>query len=106
MTDGARRVLDLFLDPPAEAEWRPVLRACLACLRHTAAGLARCTALPFGAVKRAAMRATFPLIRVVRPMLPAKYRFIAPYTDFLFRRRGVDPGGDVAEARKRAGIRL
>ena len=26
VTDGARRVLDLFLHPPEEAEWRPILR--------------------------------------------------------------------------------
>ena len=26
VTEGARRVLDLFFEPPPEAEWRPVLR--------------------------------------------------------------------------------
>ena len=52
------------------------------------------------------MRATFPAIRAVRPHLPPKYRFIAPYTEFLVRQRGGDPQVDLAEVRKRAGIRL
>ncbi len=62
--------------------------------------------LPFGAVKRGAMRAAFPAIRLVRPILPPKLRFIQPYNDFLLRRRGHEPGEEVARARKRAGIRL
>jgi hypothetical protein len=62
--------------------------------------------LPFGPWKQAAMRATFPAIKAVRPLLPSRYRFIAPYTDHVLRRRGIDPGSGLAEARKRAGIRL
>jgi hypothetical protein len=61
--------------------------------------------LPFGAGRRAALRATFPAIRAVRPLLPARYRFIAPYAELMLRRRGLDPVG-LTEARKRAGIRL
>jgi hypothetical protein len=52
------------------------------------------------------MRATFPLIRAARPLLPARYRFIAPYTEFLMRRRGADPGVGSSEVRRRVGIRL
>ena len=59
-----------------------------------------------GPVRRQAMRATFAATRLVRPLLPHRYRFIAPYTDHMLRRRGIDPGSDLAEARKRAGIRL
>jgi uncharacterized protein (DUF2236 family) len=107
VTDGARRVLDLFIEPPGEAQWRPVLRGVSRLAYGTLPpGIREMYGLPFGPVKRAAMRATFPLIRAGRPLLPGKYRFIAPYTDFLSRQRGIDPGGDVAEARKRAGIRL
>ena len=42
VTDGARRVLDLFFDPPEEAEWRPVLRGVSRlALRHAARRHAR-----------------------------------------------------------------
>ena len=62
--------------------------------------------MPFGAAEAGAMRASFPAIRAARPLLPPKYRFIAPYTEFLMRQQGIDPGVDLAEARKRVGIRL
>jgi uncharacterized protein (DUF2236 family) len=107
VTDGARRVLDLFIEPPKEAQWRPVLRGVSRLAYGTLpAGLREMYGLPFGPWKRRAMRATFPVIRAVRPLLPPKYRFIAPYTDHMLRRRGVDPGSGLAEARKSAGIRL
>jgi uncharacterized protein (DUF2236 family) len=107
VTEGARRVLELFFDPPEEADWRPVLRLVSRLAYGTLpAGLREMYAVPFGAVKRGAMRASFPLIRVARPLLPPKYRFIAPYTEFLMRQQGLDPGVDLAEARKRVGIRL
>ncbi|MGZ8631458.1 MAG: oxygenase MpaB family protein [Actinomycetota bacterium] len=107
VTEGARKVLGLFLDPPEEAEWRPVLRGVSRLAYGTLPdGIREMYGLPFGPVKHAAMRATFPLIRTVRPVLPPKYRFIAPYTEFLMRQRGLDPRVDIAEARKRVGIRL
>jgi uncharacterized protein (DUF2236 family) len=107
VTDGARRVLDLFFDPPQEAEWRPVLRGVSRLAYGTLpGGIREMYGMPFGASKRAAMRASFPLIRATRPLLPPKYRFIAPYTEFLMRQQGIDPGVDLAEARKRVGIRL
>jgi len=107
VTDGARRVLDLFFDPPQEAEWRPVLRGVSRLAYGTLPdGIREMYGMPFGVWKRAAMRASFPLIRATRPLLPPKYRFIAPYTEFLMRQQGIDPGVDLAEARKRVGIRL
>lgn len=107
VTDGARRVLDLFFDPPAEADWRPVLRGVSRLAFGTLpAHIREMYGVPFGSLKRASMHATFPLIRASRPLLPPKYRFIAPYTEFLMRQRGLDPGVDLAEARKRVGIRL
>ena len=107
VTDGARRVLDLFFDPPQEAEWRPVLRGVSRLAYGTLPeGIREMYGMPFGALKRGAMRASFPVIRAARPLLPPKYRFIAPYTEFLMRQQGIDPGIDLAEARKRVGIRL
>ena len=107
VTDGARRVLDLFFDPPREAEWRPVLRGVSRLAYGTLPdGIREMYDVPFGPVKQATMRAAFPTIRAVRPLLPPKYRFIAPYTEFLLRRRGIDPEVDLAEVRKRVGIRL
>jgi uncharacterized protein (DUF2236 family) len=106
VTDAARRVARLFEDPPAEAEWRPVLGVV--------------SKLAFGALpptvreqygfrmtpaRRVAMRATFAALRTLRPALPARYRYIAPYQDWLARRRGRN-GGLTEEARRRAGIRL
>ena len=94
VTEGARRVLELFLDPPEEAEWRPVLRGRVAPrVRHAARGAsARCTACRCRAreadgdardVRRRSER--------LRPLLPPKYRFIAPYTEWRLRQRGIDP---------------
>jgi len=107
VTEGARRVLDLFFDPPEEAEWRPVLRGVSRLAYGTLPeGIREMYGMSFGAVKRTAMRATFPVIRAARPLLPPKYRFIAPYSEFLLRQRGIDPEVDQAEVRKRVGIRL
>jgi len=106
VTDGARKVLDLFLDPPEEAEWRPILRGVSRLAYGTLpAGVREMYGLPFGPVKEAAMSATFPLIRATRPLLPPMFRYIAPYQDHLLRERGIEPR-DVDEARRRVGIRL
>ena len=107
VTDGARRVLDLFFDPPPEAEWRPILRGVSRLAYGTLPPVVReMYGLEFGPLERAAMRASFPLIRAARPLLPPKYRFIQPYIDFLLRRKGIEPGDQVAQARKRVGVRL
>jgi uncharacterized protein (DUF2236 family) len=107
VTDGARRVLDLFFEPPAEAEWRPVLRGVSRLAYGTLPpGVREMYGMPFGPVKRGAMRAGFPVIRAARPLLPPKFRFIAPYQDFLLRQRGIEPGDQIAKARREVGIRL
>jgi uncharacterized protein (DUF2236 family) len=107
VTEGARKVLDLFFDPPRQADWRPVLRGVSRLAYGTLPPrIQEMYGMPFGALKRGAMRATFPAIRTLRPALPPKYRYIAPYSEFLMRQRGLDPGVDLAEARKRVGIRL
>jgi uncharacterized protein (DUF2236 family) len=107
VTDAARRVAALFRSPPPEAEWRPILWGVS---RLAFATLPEPLLAPFGIsvgpAKRAAMAATFAATRTVRPLLPARYRFIAPYHEWLLRRRGSEPGGLVERARRRAGIRL
>jgi uncharacterized protein (DUF2236 family) len=107
VTEGARRVYELFLDPPEEAEWRPVLRGVSRLAFGTLPPLLREQyGVPMSAAKRAAMTATFAAIRAGRPLLPAKLRYIAPYQDWLLRQRGIDPGTNAAEVRKSLGIRL
>lgn len=107
VTEGARRVLDLFFDPPEEAEWRPVLRGVSRLAYGTLpAGIRAMYGLPFGRVRSAAMWASFPAIRSVRPLLPDKYRFIAPYAEYLLRQRGIDVEGETDRVRRSVGIRL
>jgi uncharacterized protein (DUF2236 family) len=107
VTDAARAVADLFFHPPADAQWRPILRgvsrlafATLPPALRTAYGIR------LGVEGRAATRATFAATRVLRPLLPPKLRYIAPYQEWRLRRRGREPSQEVVEARRRAGIRL
>ncbi len=105
VTPGARRVYELFRDPPREAEWRPVLGGVSRLAFGTLPGPVRemyGIALP--PAKRAAMRATFAAIRAGRPLLPPKFRYIAPYHAWLRGRRGLDPDAD--RSRRALGIRL
>lgn len=107
VTESARKVAELFYRPPAEADWRPVLKG--------VSRLAFATLPPplreefgigLGPVKRAAMGATLAATRLIRPLLPPKIRFIAPYQEWRLRQRGIEPTREVEEARRRAGIRL
>jgi uncharacterized protein (DUF2236 family) len=106
VTEAARRVASLFEEPPAEAEWRPVLKV--------VSRLAFGTLVPpvremygFGMspARRAAMAATFATLKAIRPALPERYRYIAPYQDWLAARRG-RTAGLTRQARRRMGIRL
>jgi uncharacterized protein (DUF2236 family) len=107
VTPGARRVYQLFLDPPPEAEWRPVLAGVSRLAFGTLSPLLReMYGVPMGPAKAAAMHATFAAIRAGRPLLPPKYRFIAPYQAWLRRQRGEDVRPDVERARRSVGIRL
>ncbi len=79
VTDAARDVARLFRRPPPEAEWRPVLRA----VSWWAFGnlpdpLRRAYGVRWNAVKEAAMRANLMGVRVLRPALPGRFRFILP----------------------------
>jgi uncharacterized protein (DUF2236 family) len=107
VTEGARRVLDLFLDPPREAEWRPILpgvaRLAIATLP---AAVREMYGFDLSPAKKFAAKATFTAMRWGRPILPPKFRFIAPYQEWRLRERGVEVTPGVERARERFGIRL
>jgi uncharacterized protein (DUF2236 family) len=89
VTDGAEKVADIFHHPPHEAEWKPVLRAVAWWAFGTLPPAIRAMyGVPWGPAKQAALRANLALVRVTRPLLPAKVRFIMPYADGLARLRG------------------
>jgi uncharacterized protein (DUF2236 family) len=107
VSDAARRVARLFFDPPRDAQWRPVLRA----IAHLGFGtlppeLRRGYGFSFGASKRAAMRGGFAAMRLLRPLLPARYRFIAPYQQWRRRRRGRGETDSGDAMRRSLGISL
>ncbi len=107
VTDAARAVAELFYHPPADAQWRPILkgvsRLAFATLPPT---LRRDYGIGLGIGKRAAMRTSFAATKALRPLLPPKFRYIAPYQEWRLRRRGIEPAAALVEARRRAGIRL
>jgi uncharacterized protein (DUF2236 family) len=79
--DSALRLAEIFRNPPPEAEWRPVLRAVAWWAFGT---LPPKTREDFGVRwnggKEAALRANLGLVKLTRPLLPRKYRYIEPYT--------------------------
>jgi uncharacterized protein (DUF2236 family) len=106
VTDSARRVARLFEDPPSEAEWRPVLglvsRLAFATLPPP---IREQYGFELTPARRAAVRATFASLRALRPLLPPRYRYIAPYQDWLAWRLGRD-ATSTERAYRQAGIRL
>ena len=107
VTEGARRVYDLFLHPPAEAEWRAILPGVSRLAFATLPGPVReMYGIGMTPAKSAALRATFASIRAVRPFLPARVRYLAPYNEWRLRQRGHEVGPGVAEHRRSLGIRL
>jgi uncharacterized protein (DUF2236 family) len=98
VTDAARRVADLFVDPPEEAQWRPVLKGVSRLAFDTLPPDVRdLYGVRFGSAERVAMRATLVATRALRPLLPPKYRYIAPYQEWLRARSGRRP--DVASSK-------
>jgi uncharacterized protein (DUF2236 family) len=107
VTDAARAVADLFFHPPADAQWRPILRGVSRLAFATLPpGLREAYGIRLGSGRHAATRATFAATKALRPLLPPKFRYIAPYQEWRMRRRGRERTAEVVEARRRAGIRL
>ena len=106
VTDAARRVAELFLHPPAEAQWRFVLRGVSRLAFATLPpGLRAQYGVPTNPVKRAAMRATFAAARAGRPLLPPRLRFIAPYQEWRRPPNGPGAHGPSSRTRDRAATR-
>jgi uncharacterized protein (DUF2236 family) len=104
VTDAARSVAGLFLDPPPDAQWRPVLRTVARLAFGTLPPEVRAGyQLPRRPAERAIRHATFAVMRAGRPLLPAKFRYIAPYQSWR-RGRMLDDPSEPERARSR-GIR-
>jgi len=104
VTDAARSVAGLFFEPPPDAQWRPVLKAVARLAFGTLPPDVReGYGFPFRWGRRAQMRGTFAALRAARPLLPAKFRFIAPYQGWRSRQRGHDK---TDAPRRSLGIRL
>jgi uncharacterized protein (DUF2236 family) len=107
VTDNARRVAELFLDPPPEADWRPVLRGVSRLAFATLPPLVReMYGFPLGVAREAAVDATLAATRLVRPFLPPRYRYLAPYNVWRRRQQGKLVPDDIERARRSVGIRL
>jgi len=84
VTPAALRLAEIFRNPPVEAEWRPVLRA----VAWWAFGslppkLREGYGVQWNPAKEAALRTNLGLVRLMRPLLPPKFRFIEPYNQWL-----------------------
>ncbi len=107
VTDNARKVAQLFLKPPSEAEWRPVLMGVSRLAFATLPPLMReMYGFSYGPVRQAAVDAALAATRVARPFLPPKYRYLAPYDEWRRRQRGKTVPDQVERARRSLGIRL
>ena len=107
VTESAQRVADLFMEPPREAEWRPVLRGVSRLAFGTLPpALREMYGVRLGPAKESVMGATFAATRLLRPALPTRFRYIAPYQEWRLRRRGRDPGRMTERGRRSVGIRI
>lgn len=107
ITRGARRVAELFLEPPREAEWRPVLKGVARLAFATLPpGVRELYGFDVGPVKERAARATLRAVRYLRPLLPPRYRYIAPYAEWRARQRGRCGPSEIERVRRAVGIRL
>lgn len=77
--DAARRVADLVGDPPPQAEWRPVLRAVSWWAFGTLPPRLRAMyGVTWGPGRAAALRASLAALRLGRPAIPRRFRWILP----------------------------
>jgi uncharacterized protein (DUF2236 family) len=79
VTDASSRVADLFRRPPPDAEWRPVLRAVAWWAFGTLpARLRSMYGLRWGPLSEARLRASLGALKVARPVIPRRFRWILP----------------------------
>jgi uncharacterized protein (DUF2236 family) len=88
VTPAARRVAALFRDPPQGAEWRPVLRA----VAWWAFGslpprLRSMYGIQWGPAREAWLRGTLGALRLARPAIPRRFRWILPAQEASARAR-------------------
>ena len=107
VTDAARRVAGLFFDPPRGAQWRPILRLVARLAVATLPAEVRDGyEIPYGVGARSGGRAAFSAMRALRPLLPPRYRFIAPYQRWKRGETGHSPTDELVRFRRSLGIRL
>lgn len=79
VTDASREVAGMFRSPPEDAEWRPVLRAVSWWGFGTLPEPVRTEyGVRWNLPREAALRGTLRWLRLARPLIPPRYRFIAP----------------------------
>ena len=79
VTDAARAVASLFKNPPPEAEWRPVLRAVSRWAFGTLPPRLRAQyGVPWTPAHDAMKALTLGSVRLLRPALPRRVRYIQP----------------------------
>jgi uncharacterized protein (DUF2236 family) len=79
VTDASRRVAGLFRHPPPEAEWRPVLRAVAWWAFGTLPPRVRAMyGVRWGPAREAWLSASLRGLRLVRPGIPRRFRWILP----------------------------
>jgi uncharacterized protein (DUF2236 family) len=79
VTDASFRVADLFHRPPPDAEWRPVLRAVAWWAFGTLpARLRSMYGVRWGPLSEARLRASLAALKVARPVIPRRFRWILP----------------------------
>ncbi len=107
VTDNALKVADLFLHPPQQADWRPVLVGVSRLAFATLPSLVReMYGFSLGPVRQAAVDTTLAATKFARPMLPPKFRYLAPYDVWRRRRLGKPVSDDIERTRRSIGIRL
>lgn len=83
VTPPAMRVAGIFREPPPEAEWRPVLRSVARWAFWTLPpSLRDGYGVRWSGGRAALLRFDMGMLRALRPLLPARYRFIEPYNQW------------------------